>query len=158
MFDPPGRIKDKLDELGAVYRFRLHSTTKVIREDNKPYGRIIDHEHGCRFFCDIIDLTTGQTYASGEGNDEPEALEAAVRAAEVAPKPMTKAQRSDPRLADSMSRLAEIEAENEALKARLAELEGVREDDEASEDEPADTPPDKNIRGSGRRRKVDSSA
>lgn len=108
MFTPDSTTQARLTKLGANYRFRLHGPTS-------------------RFHCHIIDIQTGKTYASGEGGTEPEALGNAVTAAESAAKPMTKAQRADPRLSELLSSAAAKDEEIAQLRARIAELEGSRD-------------------------------
>lgn len=124
MFEPTPRIKDRLAKLGANYRFRLHSST-IMQKLPDGTEKIVGHT--AEFVCHIIDGQTGNEYASGTGQTEPEALERAVEAAITAPKPMTKAQRADTRLAEAVAAGAAKDDEIASLRARIAELEDNRD-------------------------------
>lgn len=66
---------------------------------------------------EIIDKTTGESYASGTGVEADIALRSALIAAATAPKPLTKAQKADPAFTAQAKTIAD-------LTARLAKLEG----------------------------------
>lgn len=77
---------------------------------------------GC--VCEVRDNTTNAFFCEGVGQSEPEAAEKAFAAIPTASKPLTPAQLADPRFL----KLGTVEAENKALKARLAELESQQPD------------------------------
>lgn len=113
---------------------------------------------------EIIDKTTGETYASANGPTEQEATEAAIEVARTAPKPLTPAQKFDEALTGSLAKVtdenralaeknADMSRENERLLAELhaakAGLAGA-----AAKDEPTPTDETKPaVIGSGRRQK-----
>lgn len=110
-----------IKRLNATYRFRHRGPT--FEEDEKT-GRMKQIDAG-GVFCDIIDLTTNEHYATGVGIDETLALENAITKANTAPKPLTPAQKADieagiAKQAEADSKLAEANAEIERLKAELA--------------------------------------
>ena len=75
-----------------------------------------------RVFCDIVDGTTRQVYATGESDTESGALENAIEVAKTAPKPLTPSQKSDPRyirLDISEKELAEAKKKIDELEKKL---------------------------------------
>lgn len=87
-----------LDRIGATARFHMN-----------PEGVVV---------CEVIDRTTNEAYATGAGLDREQAVTAAVQASYSAPKPLTKAQKEG--LAFAADTTAQLQAENEKLKAELA--------------------------------------
>lgn len=118
-------INARLAELNAAYRFRIFGPTFYEHEQS---GKIRQQDTG-HIECDIFDKTVGTGYATERGTTEKQALELALATAEKSEKPMTPAQKADHAARRAIVDKANIalsaaHAENVALRARIAELEG----------------------------------
>ncbi len=77
--------------------------------------------------CEVMDLATREFYATGFGASEGEALERALAAARVNPKPLTPAQRYDDSLVDAAlqrDKVKQLEAQLAEAQAALAKASG----------------------------------
>lgn len=97
----PEEVVNALDELDAKVRFSTRIGVGIIAE--------------------ITDNTTGEIYAKATGGDEASAAANAVEEARRSPKPLTKAQRTDPVYAQAASLKQQLEEANaEIAKLRAA--------------------------------------
>lgn len=118
-------INARLAALNAAYRFRIFGPTFYEHEQS---GKIRQQDTG-HIECDIFDKTVGAGYATERGTTEKDALERALATAEKSEKPMTPAQKADHAARRAIVDKANIalsaaQAENDALRARIAALEG----------------------------------
>lgn len=104
-----------LDKLDARVRFSRRSP-KMVKDGDGGFSPVTDEKHPGKDIAEIIDKTTGERYAQGMGDTDELALKDAIAAATTAPKPLTKAQKSDPAF------VAQAE-EVKNLRAKIAELE-----------------------------------
>jgi len=125
--------KRKIDKLNCTYRF-VRKTDPKNPANSGICCEIIDVETSPVDHAGQPDPARAIPYATGFGETEPDALDAALKEAEMAPKPMTKAQRArDPVLAEKIKKL---EQEHYAER-KAAQAEG-EEDDEDYDPEPSD--------------------
>jgi hypothetical protein len=117
----PEQIK-KLDELNAKARFYTMAGRQEIMN---AAGKVIQTAAPEMVVCEIIDITTRETYANGKGMDELSAFEAAIVAARKAEKPLTPAQKLD--RAKYLEEQNALKNENEELKRKLAEATAAAE-------------------------------
>lgn len=107
MFAVPKETQAKLDELGVSYRI-IHQAPDLVRD--KFTGQYLPDEKQDprRVKCEIVAKVTGEFITFGLGMDEPSALDDAAKKLKPEDKPRTPAQ---------------ILAENEAMRAKLAKYE-----------------------------------
>ena len=125
---------ERLKTLNAEPRYRHHGPTFVENE----YGKLRQTDNG-GVTCDIIDRTMrGNPYASATAADPSLALDAALDAAERAPKPMTPAQKAhaEKHSKGVANELAAARAEIARLKAQIA-----GEPEPPADDPPEESPP-----------------
>lgn len=140
-FQPPSEALAILKRLNSNYRLVHTGPSYIENKEGKP---IADPAKPGGISCEIIDETTGEIYARAPGPDESTALLEAARAAVIAPKPMTKAQRAtkgeiDAAVAEAKTAkvsASEAQAEAARLRAELAALKQQMAD--AKEAPPAD--------------------
>jgi len=106
-------VMDALNNLNAAIRFG--SCGPTMKKDGQGGFEPTTEGHT---YAHIIDKDTGESYAKGTGEDKPTAAISAILAARDATKPLTKAQKSDPRFVDAQATIAELEAKIKELEAR----------------------------------------
>lgn len=121
----------KIDKLECTYRF-VRKTDPKKPENTGLCCEIIDIDTAPKDHTGQPDPSRAIPYANGFGETESDALDAALKEAEIAPKPMTKAQKArDPVLA---AKIKKVEEEHYAEKKAAPQ----DEDDEDYDPEPAD--------------------
>ena len=120
-FKPSPETIAQLTKLNSTYRFTSRGAG-MVRDQHGGWGA--DPKKPAVSVCEIIDLTTNEPYADAQAPTEPEALLLAVAKAHTAPKPLTAAQKADPNFVSQADRIAQLEAENAALKERMGKKQG----------------------------------
>lgn len=144
MFSPPPDVCEKLAALNSTYRLvaqgEQYEEVELPSGDRKP--RMTSPRH---IRAEIVDLATGEVYASGKDADHLTALRKGLNAARTAPKPLTATQKADPNFISQAERIKQLEAQ-------VASLGGTVEPAAEPEDAPAPQPPPPAKRGRGRSR------
>ena len=129
MFTVPEDKNRVLDGLNASFRFRaiMSGTYQPTlggerKEVSSQEGNIV---------CEIIDKTTGTTYAEAAGHGEAAAFEKALTLAVTAPKPLTPAQQYAAQLGIANDEKAALQAQIQELQARLAQAQATVQAKEA---------------------------
>lgn len=117
----------QMQKMNLAHRF--HDRAQTFIDNPVPGGHPVpDRTKPPCVVCDVFDKTTNQLFFSATGTTEAEAFALALEGAVTADKPLTPAQKSDPRFA----KIAESESALAAANARIAELEAqVRSASEA---------------------------
>lgn len=116
MILPSPELQKILTDLNATYRFVHTGQTYEVNPNDENKVRVVGHSN---ITCQIIDKTVNEPYFSASGTTEMHAMEAAIRGAVNAPKPLTPAQRLGEQ---ARAQTLAIE-ENKKLSDRIAELE-----------------------------------
>lgn len=98
-----------LNSMNLAYRF--HDQTVIHEEAENQRGYRVVKGSKPVVICDVFDRTTNQQFYSAKGSTEPEALALALEGSINAEKPLTPAQKNDPRLAAMQARITELEAQ-----------------------------------------------
>ena len=115
-FTPNREVLAELKTIEADFRISWQSP----KTQRMPNGEILDVGQ-MTYVCGIVDRMTRTEYAQAASTvSEEDALDQALAVARLAAKPMTPAQKADPRFVAT----TDLQKENELLRARLAELEG----------------------------------
>ena len=134
MYNVPEDKMRILDGLNASFRFRAimaGSYQPTLGSERKE----VSSQEG-NIVCEIIDKTTGTTYAEAAGHGEAAAFDAAIKLAVTAPKPLTPAQQYAAQLGVSNDEKAKLEAQVKELQAKLAQAEAAAQAKDADKKPP----------------------